>query len=455
MLIRFSVENFMSFNTMESFSMAASKVTRMKNHIKIINDKRILKGGLIFGANASGKTNFIKAIEFASKVILNGSESMDFSKKHFRINKGNFSLPGVFQFDFILNENSYSYGFAISYINKEIVSEWLYKIGSNEVCIFERGVDFNGNVNISSDINLKKINNDDAKKFEVYKDDYINSNNKKIKQNLFISDIASRSSEKSEFFGLFIDIINWFKNIIIIFPNSKYIGLAKIVENTNLKEVFESLLAYFDTGVKSVEEYITDFDQALSNIKNSVIEKIKADVSNELNDKPLTVKVGKSIITLNRNDEGDITTTKMVLNHGNEDDLFDCEDESDGTQRLFDLIPLFLHALNEKVIFIDEIDRSLHTKLTEAFIKLFYEVSEDKETQLIATTHDTNLLDLDLVRQDEIWFVERQIDNSSKIYSLNKFNERFDKKVEKDYLLGRYGAVPIFTRRDDFVFEEE
>ena len=83
---------------------------------------------------------------------------------------------------------------------------------------------------------------------------------------------------------------------------------------------------------------------------------------------------------------------------------------------------------------------------------MFYEFLETKDCQLIATTHDTNLLDLELLRQDEIWFVERQEDHSSKVFSLNLFKERFDKKIDKDYLLGRYGAIPIFG--EDFILGE-
>lgn len=452
MLVRFSVENFMSFNKMESFSMAASKVTRMKNHIVNIQDKRILKGGLIFGANASGKSNLIKAIDFARRIILYGSENVDFNKKYFRIDKSNFLKPGVFQFDFVVNELTYSYGFAISYATKEVISEWLYKIVGSDISIFERATDNDGKVSITSDIKIRS--NDDARKFEVYKDDYMNSENKKIKQSIFLSDIASRSSEKSDFFGAFIDIINWFKNIIIIFPNSKYGGLGNIVENKTLKDVFESMLAYFDTGVESVSGNIIDFDKIFEDIDTDGIEQIKANISNDLNDKPLTLGIGNKIVSLVRNKSGDIKATKMVLNHGNSDDLFDCEDESDGTQRLFDLIPLFFSKNDSKVIFIDEIDRSLHSKLTQEFIELFYKVSENQRTQLVATTHDSNLMDLELVRQDEIWFIERQVNHNSKIFSLNKFKERFDKKIEKEYLLGRYGAIPVFTRRD-ILFEEE
>ena len=114
--------------------------------------------------------------------------------------------------------------------------------------------------------------------------------------------------------------------------------------------------------------------------------------------------------------------------------MFEYTDESDGTKRLFDLVPILYDVGKDSVILIDEIDRSLHTKLSQKFLEMFYENNEDNTCQLIATTHDSNLLDLDLVRQDEIWFVERDESHASQLYSLNKFKERFDKKIDKEYL---------------------
>ena len=141
---------------------------------------------------------------------------------------------------------------------------------------------------------------------------------------------------------------------------------------------------------------------------------------------------------------GQINAYVIMTNHGNSSDLFEFGDESDGTKRLFSLIPIFRDATEESVIVIDELDRSLHTEATKEFIDRFFEISKGVKSQLIATTHDTNLLDLDFLRQDEIWFINRKKDCSSELYSLNAFNERFDKKIEKEYLLGRYGAVPNF-----------
>lgn len=101
------------------------------------------------------------------------------------------------------------------------------------------------------------------------------------------------------------------------------------------------------------------------------------------------------------------------------------------------------------VILVDELDRSFHTKLTVEFIQKFFEKTKGMSSQLIATLHDANVMNLQNLRQDEIWFIKRNNDNSSEIYSLNKFKERFDHSVTKDYLLGRYGAVPDFSNWEE------
>lgn len=445
MLLRFSVENFLSFKEKIEFSMAASKITRLREHTIQIGDKRILKGGFIFGANASGKSNFIKAIDFARNIVVKGLVNTDFNKKHFRICQDNYRKPGVFQFDIVINEIVYSYGFAVSYVTKEIVDEWLYKISSNEQCIFNRET-LENEVIVNSDLVLNDKN--EKKSFEVYLRDI---KNKSMHQTLLLVDIANRSADDSESFKIFKDVLKWFQNTIVVFPNSKYSGLNRIANDTELRPMFKDLLNYFDTGIEDVlnnEEM--EFDKALSDVSEEDKAELKVKLSNALVEKTAVMRNGKMMLTLHKDDNGDIIVQKMVLDHGNIADLFDYADESDGTQRLFDLIPLFLQSQNNKVIFIDEIDRSLHSRLTVEYIKLFYQLSESFQAQLIATTHDSSIMDLDLVRQDEIWFVERKEDHSSSFYSLNKFKERYDKKVAKDYLIGRYGAVPVFS---SFSFE--
>lgn len=128
---------------------------------------------------------------------------------------------------------------------------------------------------------------------------------------------------------------------------------------------------------------------------------------------------------------GNLYANAIVSDHENDKDLFDYADESDGTRRLFALIPVYQAAMENRVILIDEIDRSLHSKVTQEFIRYFYDLTDGVATQMIATSKDLNIMDLDLLRQNEIWFIKRQADHSSKLYSLNKYKARFDKKVEK------------------------
>ncbi|MCI9249207.1 MAG: ATP-binding protein [Dorea sp.] len=226
-----------------------------------------------------------------------------------------------------------------------------------------------------------------------------------------------------------------------------------MVENETIRDLFSHILRYFDTGIESVESKLgqLEFDKIFEGIPLDDAEKLKIKISNEIQEDSLMFKVNSQVYSLQKDTEGNIITTKMMQNHGNDQELFEYLDESDGTQRLFDLIPLFYEHNGNRVIFIDEIDRSLHTNVTRKFLELFYRMTEGDTSQIIATTHDSNLLDLELVRQDEIWFIKRLEDHSSSIYSLNRYKERYDKKIDKEYLLGRYDAIPVF---DDKILED-
>jgi AAA15 family ATPase/GTPase len=430
----------MSFNEREEFSMAATKVSRHESHTMPIGKKRVLKGSFIYGANAAGKSNLIKAIDCAIDIILRGIENVDLTKKYFRIIPENFNKPGVFQFEFIVNDTVYSYGFAISYNNEDIIDEWLYEITpSKEICIFSREKEDN-QVIINSDLSFKKEDREDETNFEVYKKDI-----KRMNKSLFVAEIAKKQIDDSEFFKKFNEVYDWFKKVVIIFPNSKYGHLNKIASDENMREEFKTYLTYFDTGVENVLNTELDLDKALSDLDEQLKTELKTKLLKNLTEKPITVRGGNIMLSIYKKDDGEIVAQKMMLDHGNSLDLFEYNDESDGTKRLFDLIPIFFNKKSDAVIIIDEIDRSFHSRLTSEFVELFYRLSEGNKTQLIVTTHDPILMDLDKVRQDEVWFVERRKDHSTVIYSLDKFKARYDKKIDKDYLIGRYGGVPLFT----------
>ena len=454
MFIGFSVSNFLSFKSPQTMSMMASKVARHKEHILNGNGKKILKTGLIYGANAGGKSNFIKAIDFSRDIILDGLEEVDLNRKYFRINKEGYRQPGVFEYRLITqSKKEYSYGIAISYAAKEIISEWLVSIEKNgsETCIFNRDIDESGENFTFSEVTHK--NEAEKIKWEIFLDVFGKNISPAMKKKSILSDVAERSNEKSGVLKEIMDVYEWFQSIIILFPTSQYSGLNQLVEKEEVRKFFSGILKYFDTGIESVEskQGEMNFDRIFEGIPKEHAEKLKIRISNDIENDPVMFKVNNQVYSLRKDEEGNIITTKMMQNHGNPQELFEYSDESDGTQRLFDLIPLFYEHQNNRVIFIDEIDRSLHTNLTRRFLELFYSLTEKSDCQIIATTHDPNLLDLDLVRQDEIWFIKRLEDHSSKMYSLNRYKERYDKKIDKEYLLGRYDAIPIF---DEEILED-
>ena len=454
MFLGFSVSNFLSFKSPQTMSMMASKVARHKEHILNGNGKKILKTGLIYGANAGGKSNFIKAIDFSRDIILDGLEEVDLNRKYFRINKEGYRQPGVFEYRLITqSKKEYSYGIAISYAAKEIISEWLVRIEKNgsETCIFNRDIDESGENFTFSEVTHK--NEAEKIKWEIFLDVFGKNISPAMKKKSILSDVAERSNEKSGVLKEIMDVYEWFQSIIILFPTSQYSGLNQLVEKEEVRKFFSGILKYFDTGIESVEskQGEMNFDRIFEGIPKEHAEKLKIRISNDIENDPVMFKVNNQVYSLRKDEEGNIITTKMMQNHGNPQELFEYSDESDGTQRLFDLIPLFYEHQNNRVIFIDEIDRSLHTNLTRRFLELFYSLTEKSDCQIIATTHDSNLLDLDLVRQDEIWFIKRLEDHSSKMYSLNRYKERYDKKIDKEYLLGRYDAIPIF---DEEILED-
>lgn len=451
MLIRFSVENFMSYKNTQVFSMVAGKQTKHRDHVVDIKGRRVLKGSYFFGANASGKSNLVEAISFARNIVFDGAKKNSLANKHFRIDKNYVEKPGVFQFDIYINGHFYSYGFAISYKSAIIIEEWLYLCDSTEQKIFERVVEDNLTI-INTDV---KFSDETQKQtFNVFASNVPDDK-------LLLSEISERKLIENEDFAAYKDVRKWFKSLMIITPDSRYADKNRMLSDSESEYNLAKLLKEFDTGIESIslgEERMEDIlDFLPEKIKKELMVEIEQDLNedNSESEKPQEIVVnivGRSLHFRKENNQ--IFASQLRMDHGNKGDLFELSDESDGTQRLFDLIPIFRAGKAQRIIIVDELDRSFHTKLIIRFIQRFYASTLGVESQLIATVHDSNIMDLDILRQDEIWFVERKADHSSEIYSLNKFKARFDKKVAKEYLLGRYGAIPCFAQEEPVDLEE-
>lgn len=188
-------------------------------------------------------------------------------------------------------------------------------------------------------------------------------------------------------------------------------------------------------------------------ILNDVFDTLKKKMQmSNLPELKLTLRITEGFFNIKIDNSGEPEITTLVLKHDKSFFDFSFNEESDGTKRLFDLIDMLINKEADTVYVVDELERSLHPKLTEHFLKLFMEAHKDDRTQLIFTTHEDTIMNQELFRRDEIWFVERDNSNSSKIYSLDRFEERYDKKLNKAYLEGRYGAIPVFKQ---FTFRKE
>ncbi len=443
MLKRFNLENFSSFHDEQSLDLTAGRTEVIPEHVVDFPKVKLLKSAVIYGANASGKSNLIKAMDFAKRVLIKGLANVDTHKKHFRLDAKAVHQPSSFEFEIELAGRFFSYGFSSVLKSKEIGEEWLYEIGKKKPeLIFSR--DQNG-------IELGKLLMQQSIKsrFEIYQDDMKNQ-----KSQLFLAEIADKELEIAQ-----VEIINqlhhWFENkLIIIYPGDTFGGLNAIAKNNT--DIFKKYLGKFDTGVVGVESIDEDFEIALKNLPEQYRESIAKDfVKIDAKEALLRLSGNNSqFLTVYKDDEGELKVRKLGLTHGkNIQKVFDLKDESDGTKRLLDFIPLISKFEQDRTIVIDEFDRSLHPRLTREFFELFYQVTGSK-AQLIVTTHESTLLNLELLRRDEIWFVEKSDGDKSALFSLNKFKIRYDSKIDKAYLLGRYGAVPVFRDFDNIDWQD-
>ena len=437
MLIRFAVENYNSFKERQIFSMVAGKQTRHPSHCVTVNGKRLLKSSFFFGANASGKSNFVRALDFMRRVTLIGVKAIRYNDRFFRIDSKYKEKPGIFQIDFIVENIVFSYGFAINYLTREFCTEWLYRLDSSgkETCIFDR----KQGETIITGLQLNKIS---KLRFNIYCEDL-------KADELLLYEIGNKKLDKDSALYDFIVAYEWFKNLIVVYPDSHTHNKNDFFLNPTFDtDSMIDMLRAFDTGIEKITKGKQPAEKAFSflpeQVKNDILDDIEQTRKDNLqNQARCKIEIGNYQFEISI-ENGEIFAEKIMLNHGNPKELFELSDESDGTKRLFDLIPLYEFGQKGKIIVIDELDRSFHSKLTEEYIKRFFEITKEHSCQLICTTHDLNLMDLQILRQDEIWFVERESDHSTRIYSLSDYKQRFDKNILNDYLIGRYGAIPYF-----------
>jgi len=431
----FSFGNFKSFKDIQTLNLSAAKIKSEKEEIDINNviegnnkeNISFLKSKAIYGANASGKSNVIKAFVSFIRIVrtsVKDEQVLDYTEP-FRLSTETENEPTFFQIIFWHKKIKYRYGFEAD--DENITAEWLYgKPNDRELPFFIRD---NQEV-----IELDKTNFSEGNKLMSLLDDDSDENEIFRNNSLFLSTLATFGFGK-----LSKQLIDSFSSISVISGlghHGMYRYAGDSLNDDKKKKYILDFLKYGDIGIEDVNTIEISSDD----LPEDVDEDIRKDFDKK--------KRKLLISTRKKFDENLVSNETESFPFG--------EHESEGTQKLFELSPFIYEALkHKKPIIIDEFDARFHPLLTKRILELFNS-NENTGSQLIFTTHDTNLLSSDLLRRDQIEFVEKDKYGASHLYSLAKFKGiRNTASFEKDYIQGKYGAIPFLGDFSKLINTEE
>lgn len=414
----FSFENFWSFQGLQTLNMGAAKIKSsnpeldINNILPINNDIGILKSKAIYGANSSGKSNITKALFVFLRIIKDSvkDEKILTLIDPFRLSEITENEPSFFQMVFYLNNIKYRYGFEAD--EKVIKSEWLFSTpGKREQTLFIRE---NNKI-----IEINKKNFDEGSKF-ISLSDGDNDNQIFRDNSLFLSSLSSFGFAKES-----KKIINAFSKISIISGlghKGMYNLAGDSLNDSDKKEFILNFLKNADTGISDIQPVEISDELSIERDDDSEIKKDK---------------IKKMILSTRAKYDQDLNP------RGFASFSFSLH-ESEGTRKMFELSPFIYKALTEEApLIIDEFDSRFHPLLTKKIVELFNS-ERNNSSQLIFITHDTNLLSSDILRRDQIDFVEKDKYGASHLYTLIEIKGiRNDASFEKDYIQGKYGAIPF------------
>ena len=445
MLIQFVVKNFLSFRDETIFRMTPTSDSRHSSHICEVPGHKLkyVKTAAIYGANGSGKTNLVEALSFAKRLILDGVKpKQTTSVNRFKLSKATLRQSAQFEFEILYKKHHYSYGIVLD--DKVIHEEWLFvtKPKGRETKYFERTT-INNKVKIEFGTQMKNF-----KKGEFL--EFVAEGTRP--EQPFLTEAELRNVEPVH------DLMEWFRDVLSI------IGTSAIYRPLPLRihkdEVFTKSLGEFlrnsGTGIERVEaeESELNFEKHLPRFPVEMKQELLSDLDGKsslvINDVSGFAD-GILVMITGTTEKPKIIKIHTVHKTKTGEVRFLLSEESSGTRRIVHLFP-FLYGLvaSEKdgVYIIDELDRSLHPLLSRLFIEFYLKFSR-KKSQLIFSTHEESLLDLELLRRDEIWFIEKDKEQASHCYPLTDFKVRPDLEIRKGYLNGRFGAIPFFNNIDD------
>lgn len=447
MLMSFSVENFGSIGHMQTLNLMTGKSRGKTNHLLPIYKKKALKFSSIYGGNASGKSTLIRAIHYGKMVIQNGCMDTRFMS----VNKTDpkwIDKPTTFIYSVYINKKIYEYGFSLLWAQEKVIKEWLMEINSREEKQLVYVRDF---ISKHFEINLeKKLKEEIWNRICIYfKDSTLEDNN------LFLKEINYKKGNLFEESVLMFlrNIYNWFDaKLKFVYPNNDSdLGQYNFINYPENNDKLYECLFRLDIPIKKMSYIDTTFEHAFKDTPKPIMEKIQNDIKSfydraDVKDNTPTsivLRLGDSYYIVEAGSDGSTRIKTIVFSHhflGN----YEFSEESDGTKRILELLEIITSPEKDVTYFVDEIDRSLHPLLTEQFISMYLNPDDTNNNQLIITTHESRLLNLKMLRKDEINFITNT-KGESHITRLDEYeasDSRSDINIELAYLNGRYNGIP-------------
>lgn len=403
MLLQFSCSNHKSIKDRVTFSTIAGSDNTFQDTLKSFSNVRVMRAAVIYGANGSGKSNFISALGFMRDLVsesINNQPGQNIFQAPHKLNT--LQVPSEYDIQFVKNDVRYAYGFSI--VNNLVQSEYLYFFPKGrQVKIFER-------------------ESMEIKPGDKYKNAFDISLGVLKENRLFLSCAANYTNIK-EIEQAFL----FFREDIVVYNpkvnNWTEYSIQLMQQNEKIKNTFVEILQALGTGVKDI--------------------KVKLEKA-RLTAQDLPQEMPEAIKTLLTSQETNMIEAKLVYDEF-ETDLM--AEESTGIIKLFEIICPIIDIINTgKILVCDEIENSLHESIVYQIVKLFIEARKDQFAQLIFSTHDTSLLDSSLFRRDQIWFTQLDEQRATDLYSLVEIkNVRKTENLEKGYISGKYGAIPALN----------
>ena len=428
MLIRFAVQNWMSFRDLATLSLLASRERQHGQRVARVPRHRlgVLPIAAIYGGNASGKSNLFKALAFAKQFIVQGTQvDQVIAVYPFRLDSQTQQAASEFVFELLIGEKIYEYRFAVSY--QQVVMERLTLMrATTEHVIFERH---------KQDVTAVHVPDNEASFWKFIM--------QAMRPNQLLLTTAIQLQHAP-----FLPIYHWFRDtLLLISPDTRFGDSEQFFDKQHRHFAqMNQILRLLDTGIHELAGQAVPLQ--LIPLPDEIKSKLWSDIPEGATARIIDPGGSERIIVTRRN--GELTAQKVVAMHERVDggyEAFSMSQESDGTNRIIDLLPAILEATDHHtphVVVIDEVDRSLHTLITQHVVQHFLaSCTPQTRSQLLLTLHDVLLMDQHTLRRDEMWLTERQSDGASTLIALSEYaGLRDDTDIRKSYLQGRFGGVP-------------